>query len=642
MAEIVELRLERGLPELIELEKSGLFTKEEIKAIVRQREDFEYKLQKMVRDKDDYLRYITYEMSLLQLLRMRRKKLSGSSHNSGLAKNAEKAISKRIAAVYRSLIYKYISDVSLWLSYIDFCKDMGWRGTASGVYNQLLLRHPRQDYLWIAAAKYEAEENLTIDPARQLLQRGLRFNEKSHLLWREYFKLEVMYVDKIYLRRKILTNGDSNTHSNQAGSLEVDELDATSADAILSGEVAKVVFESAQQATADCNLGLQMIKILEASQCPEIKCLADEFLKRLLQLYPSSESIVSHSILQKARKLVEESNNSGKICESIIKEYEEAVDKIPSELMWNEYLTFLLQVVSSCIDVTTRKKYVMKLDESLEKCHSLNLLSYEMKREWISLHRAILNGCSTKSKQVKWKRMDQVLLQLTENNDVTIPSLWLSCLQSIINTSGFSTDYICRFYKRAIGKIHRQYLSSSCIELFTNLDANQVESIYFLVKLYHEWSIDLLPHKQILKSIETLFKVNTSTTGTCNGAVLNSKFKILLIQLAHRLNGLSCAYDYFVKYHNLPPVSLELYDEMIAIAEKSSLEKNVIQLYLTQETLSRNNVDIWLRYIQVLLEENDMKNVTTTYRRAINSLDPSKVNHFMEKYALFQLHKSDH
>lgn len=638
MAEIVELRLERGLTELLELEKSGLFTSEEVKAIVNTRENFEYKLQRMVRSKEDYLKYITYEMSLLQLLRMRRKKMSGSSENSGLAKNAERAISKRIAAIYRSLIYKYPSDVSLWLSFIDFCKTMAWRGTASGLYDQMLRRHPHLDYLWIAAAKFEAEDNLSIDPARQLLQRGLRFNEKSSLLWREYFKLEVIYVDKIYLRRSILTNGDSAERLDEAGPSSIDELDAASTDAILSGEIAKIVFESAQKATGDVNIGLEMMKIVEESKCPEMKAVSRELLNRLLQLYPTNESIVSHSIISKAQEAVSASSCSGEICQSIMREYEEAITAIPTEAMWNEYLKFQLQVVSSCLNVTTRRKFVVKLDESFERGHSLNVLSFEMKREWLSLHRAILNGSSTKSKQENWRRMDQVLLALTENVDVTTPSLWLSCLQSIINTSGFTNDYIHRFYKRAMDKIHRQYLTSSSSQSLANMDESEIDCIYYLVKLYLEWSIDLLTHKRILTIIETLVNGVTLTTGTSNGALLNCKLKMLLIHLANRLNGVSCALEYFVKYHDVPPISRELYDEMLAIVTGSDYERQVIELYVSQEVLSKKNVDIWLKYIHILMKENDMKNVPAVYRRACNLLDPCDVNQLSQKYALLKLH----
>lgn len=40
--------------------------------------------------------------------------------------------------------------------------------------------------------------------ARGYMQRGLRFNKKSKALWLEYTKLELIYINKILIRRKIL------------------------------------------------------------------------------------------------------------------------------------------------------------------------------------------------------------------------------------------------------------------------------------------------------------------------------------------------------------------------------------------------------------------------------------------------------
>lgn len=642
MAEIVELRLERGLNELIELEKTALFTKDEIKKIIQKRQHYEYKLQRISRSKDDYLKYVTYEMSLLQLIRVRRKNTTGgNSKNCRLAQNAEKSIGKRIAAIYRSLVFKYQSDLTLWLSYLDFCKSMDWRGTVSGIYTQILQRHPNQDHLWIAAAKFELEENLTIDSARNLLQRGLRINDKSLQLWKEYFKLEIIYAEKIYLRKCILANGSIKQNFDK-GDLIDDELDESTSDAILSGDIAKIVYESGLKATNDPSLGIELLKILEKCECPKLKELEGPLIIRLKELFPSSELVVTHFILNSSRELIQ-SKSKSEICDIISSKFEEAVEKIATTKMWDSYLTFHLQLVLSSLNIKTRRKQVMKLDDLFEKAWLSNLLSEEMMKEWLLLHRSLLDGSSTQSKHERWKRMDEVIYKLTEkSNQICKPSVWLTCLQSIINTSGFTNDYIHRFFKRAMDKIHRQYNS-----IFSGSELNgerlpieEVESIYYLVKLYLEWSIDLLTQKRILSIIETLVRGNTITAGTSNSNILNSRFKLLLIQLANKLCGASCAYEYFIKYADSPPISSEIYDEMLAIAFNSKYERKVIESYISQESLSTNNAEIWLKYIQLLIREKDMGNVVDVYRKAVKMLHPQKVNYFMEKYALFKLEQA--
>lgn len=45
--------------------------------------------------------------------------------------------------------------------------------------------HPRDERMWIKAAKWEFEENANSEAARILLQRALRLNKTSESLWRE-------------------------------------------------------------------------------------------------------------------------------------------------------------------------------------------------------------------------------------------------------------------------------------------------------------------------------------------------------------------------------------------------------------------------------------------------------------------------
>ena len=46
--------------------------------------------------------------------------------------------------------------------------------------------------MWIAAAKWEMEDNLSMENARALLQRGLRFNPQSKLLWQEVSQYDLL------------------------------------------------------------------------------------------------------------------------------------------------------------------------------------------------------------------------------------------------------------------------------------------------------------------------------------------------------------------------------------------------------------------------------------------------------------------
>lgn len=210
MAEVVELRVERGINELLQLERIGLFSPEETRRIVKKRKMFEYRLQKCNKSKEEYLRYISYEKGLLRLIGIRRRK-SGLSQK---LKEVDQTIGSRISGLFRGALFtcrNSQSDVQLWLSYIDFCRSMGWRGNVGSLYTRMLQVHSRKDYLWVAAAKFEFEENSAANTSRMLMQRGLQFIQDSRLLWQEYFRFELMYADKIRRRRQELMETDGMT-----------------------------------------------------------------------------------------------------------------------------------------------------------------------------------------------------------------------------------------------------------------------------------------------------------------------------------------------------------------------------------------------------------------------------------------------
>ena len=58
MAEVIQERVEDRLPELEQLERTGLFSHAEIKAIIRKALELEYRIQRRSLLKDDFIRYV--------------------------------------------------------------------------------------------------------------------------------------------------------------------------------------------------------------------------------------------------------------------------------------------------------------------------------------------------------------------------------------------------------------------------------------------------------------------------------------------------------------------------------------------------------------------------------------------------------
>eukprot|EP00042_Codosiga_hollandica_P053722 m.710506 g.710506 ORF g.710506 m.710506 type:complete len:205 (-) comp58760_c0_seq9:2529-3143(-) len=76
MGEVVQERLELQLDELHHLYRAAIFTRQQIRDIVKRRKMFEYALKKRTTPLGDYLRYIQYELNLEHQRRQRKLELN--------------------------------------------------------------------------------------------------------------------------------------------------------------------------------------------------------------------------------------------------------------------------------------------------------------------------------------------------------------------------------------------------------------------------------------------------------------------------------------------------------------------------------------------------------------------------------------
>ncbi|KAI8847736.1 U3 small nucleolar RNA-associated protein 6-domain-containing protein [Chytridium lagenaria] len=206
MAESVQFQLERMLPELDDLERKGVFTKPEIKSIVKRRTALEYAIHRRIGRRSDYIRYIEYEKNL-ELLRKKRKKRLGldvKKQKGAKLSLSEHSIERRIHSLYQNALKKFPGDLNLWIQYIEWTKTTGSSKALGRIIARAIQLHLTKPVVWILAAKWEFEDNADMTSARVLLQRGLRVNSDAKTLWHEYFKLELLYIEKLKERRRIL------------------------------------------------------------------------------------------------------------------------------------------------------------------------------------------------------------------------------------------------------------------------------------------------------------------------------------------------------------------------------------------------------------------------------------------------------
>uniref|UniRef100_A0A8C2WQ22 UTP6 small subunit processome component n=1 Tax=Cyclopterus lumpus TaxID=8103 RepID=A0A8C2WQ22_CYCLU len=232
MAEIVQHRIEERIPELEQLERVGLFTKKEVKSIIKRATALEYKLHRLVVNKEDFIAYIQYEINVLELTKKRRAHI----HYQFKREEIEFPVIHRINSVFRRATNKWKDDVQLWLSHVAFCKK--W------VRNCLTICFKS---LWIMAAKSELEDRSSSESARHLFLRTLRFHPDNKKVFQEYFRMELLHCEKL---RK------------QKSELEKAEMDLVSfSPEILAGKLADVVYRDATAKIKEAEFVISLLNI---------------------------------------------------------------------------------------------------------------------------------------------------------------------------------------------------------------------------------------------------------------------------------------------------------------------------------------------------------------------------------------------
>lgn len=204
MADAVQALLEEMVPELQQFVENDILSKGEVRALVKKRTDFEYRLRRRAAEKRDFERYIEYEMTFERLLKSRRER-QGVKKGKGTGKFS---CVKHIHFIFDRAVKKFRGDIDLWLEWIAYAKSEMSSKVLSKIFARALQLHPRNAKLWVHAAAYEWDMG-NVTASRTLLQRGIRLNSKAEELWREYFRMEVLFTARLAERRRVLGLGKS-------------------------------------------------------------------------------------------------------------------------------------------------------------------------------------------------------------------------------------------------------------------------------------------------------------------------------------------------------------------------------------------------------------------------------------------------
>eukprot|EP01104_Vermistella_antarctica_P009119 TRINITY_DN2325_c0_g1_i1.p1 TRINITY_DN2325_c0_g1~~TRINITY_DN2325_c0_g1_i1.p1 ORF type:complete len:626 (+),score=166.27 TRINITY_DN2325_c0_g1_i1:322-2199(+) len=365
MADAVQQLMEDMVPEIEDLQKREIFSQPEVRSIVKRRRQYEYTIKRRRPELKDFIRYAKYEMQLDRLRRKRKKRLGVKK-----APLSDYAGMKRIHFIFERALRKFQGDDSLWLQYIEFCMSTGSDRALNKTFARGLQLHPRNASLWILAASWEYEKNANMVTARVLLQRALRMNPTSPKLFLEYFRLEVLYINKLRTRMA-LSGVDGQTLMNRAKGIDVEDVPgdegdespaATEAAAaegeaggglednpFFEGAIPLAIYQSAVNGPLRDNWSarIQFLDVLDDSPGADLlTSLRKSILRDSVETFSSCEdfwdALAGRRVvaLRTQDRMPTEDEVVAAVAQAVGL-YEQAVRVLPSSGMWKYYVTFV-------------------------------------------------------------------------------------------------------------------------------------------------------------------------------------------------------------------------------------------------------------------------------------------------------------
>uniref|UniRef100_G3S5A8 UTP6 small subunit processome component n=1 Tax=Gorilla gorilla gorilla TaxID=9595 RepID=G3S5A8_GORGO len=333
MAEIIQEHKEDQLPELEQLEHIGLFSHAEIKAINKKASDLQYRIQGRALFKDDFINYVQHEINLFE--QIQRRTHIGYSFKKDETENS----------IVHQVQAKRKDDVQLWLSYVVFCKKWATKTQLSKVFSAMLAIHSNKPALWIMAAKWEMEDCLSSESARQLFLWALHFHPEGPKLYQDYFRMGLMHAEKLRKEKQEF----------EKANMDVENPDYS--EEILKGKLARIIYENSVSAEFHVSL------LSTAQQFDFAKGLQKE-------IYDDPQALHTDDLLTWDYAI--ESQTGEEQCCAV---YEEAVKTLPREAMWKCYITFCLERFTKKTNSGfLRGKRLERTMTAFRRAHELKLL----------------------------------------------------------------------------------------------------------------------------------------------------------------------------------------------------------------------------------------------------------------------------
>lgn len=588
MAEVVFKNLEEMVPEVEELEQKEVFTKEELRIATKRRTDFEYKLQKKIMNKKDVLNYIEYEIKFIKLTRRRMKRLK-----MGAISTATINIQRRILRLFDKALMKFEDDLDIWLQFIDYCKKNDVKRTLSKIFPKMIQKHPHNSSVWLLAAKYQIEEENSVRNARSLLQKGLRQNKESSVLWLEYFKMELLHVQKIQKRKETLgIDGIDLKDDNEDGAPQEME-------AFLQCKTAEIVYKNAiKQISDDFDFRMKFIEICQEFDNTEnvvesiLESIEDDFAgsTHLFEIVLKKNTISKKSNEIKTDKMWEE------IETNIINDCQTILQANNTSTMWESFLNIMAELLKMSTTSSQTNRRIDCINQIMEKAEEMDMVSCNMALFWLDMVVEVMEDP----------------LKIVEKYHQKFPQSVPIVLKFLALKAEAIDDWE-----------ELQSLFQSTLKHFNNEEGLPLWQLYV----------------DIASSLEEDELYNSVLEEVCSNPnkEISHRFLTLYLCWLQEKCGIEKARQFYQKVIK-ERVPIEFLKKCLEI-ETVMPNVDIKQLRNIHETIvgfyGNNNADVWLSYIECEKEFNrtDIETPSRMYSRAKNTLQGARNEEFLVKHS---------
>ncbi|XP_039284674.1 U3 small nucleolar RNA-associated protein 6 homolog [Nilaparvata lugens] len=587
MAETVNVITEDPRDELLLMQKLELCTKAEIEKIKKKRADFECKLARNPKKKEDILQYIDYEITMVMMVRARKvqKKLPSSKSR------IEISIANRVKKLFNEAILRYPNDLKIWISYIKFCKEIEFYASGREVFVQLLNIHGNIPSLFKFAANWELEACKSIEKARKHLQDGLLLHADSVMLHLELFRLQLIHINK--------TLNEKQDNS----CLPVPD-DIQTLDDIYDAAMSKIN-----------NLPF-MVDLLECAKPYEFTGnLQNKIVSDMQTKFPNEEltwdtaaKMALHSSSKK--KCLTKENLSN--CISV---YRTAVKTVNTEKMWSMYANMLIDLQSGKASFSSKDNDEIYFQQWLEKLRT-DVLKLP-KRDDMKLDVKQVDAASGSQDDEsadlalqefskKWLRV--VLQEATENMSDSV-ALWE--LRMRMHLVWGEVEGATAIFDEA-----NRALQGAALPLWKQM------LLYWMAN-------DETKQKS---KVEGLLKKGTSMKeqpDICN------PLKVIWLERIAVSKGIQAARKFYFEIVKQSPRCLELHHRMMQLEEmqpECNVKYSRMYHILACIDFGTDRTDVWMDYLRFEKRYGKHSQMADVYHQACQKLNKSLVEQFKDEY----------